>query len=131
MRPAEKRADYYLVPILENGRPVSEFEMAPRSGSWAVVSQLAEHRPAGIFYDIEQGQARLRKELGPRTQTRIALFLPSGLVFIVGHHGSDEATVYLAWESHGPGLIGFKTFFPKVGTLYSPDALRGILSPGP
>jgi hypothetical protein len=130
MKPSELASDYYVVPILQDGRLVSEFDMVVEDGKWEVSQWLAEARPAGLLYNIQQARAKLTSTLGPGTQTKVALFLPSGLYFVVGHHGSQEAAVYLTFSNAGPGVTGYDKYLPTTGTLYSPDDLRGLLTPG-
>jgi hypothetical protein len=130
MQPSVRTTDAYLVPILQDGRPVSEFDMSFEEGRWEVGAQLAEPKPAGFFFDVERAQSALHAELGASAQTRVALFLPSGLVLVVGHAGAREMAVYVGFFNQGPGLTGYDKNLPQGGTIYGPEALRGLLTPG-
>jgi hypothetical protein len=130
MRPSVQTTDAYLVPILQDGRAVSEFDMVMEDGRWAVGSQLAEPKPAGFFLDVERARSALRKELGASAQTRVALLLPSGLVFVVGHQDAREAAMFISFFNQGPGLTGYDKYLPRGGTMYGPEELRGLLTPG-
>jgi len=130
MMPALLSRDRYLVPILQDGKPVSEFEMTLRDGRWEVGRWPAESSPTGHFHTRSLAESQLRETLGPNTQTRVALLLPSGLIFLVGNNGSQEAAVYLGFVDEGPGLTGFHKYLPPVGKLYEPEELGRLLTPG-
>lgn len=129
MQPATTSETHYAVPILQGGEPVSEFDIKLDSGEWIEGARLAETEPAGYFYEVLRIEGALRAELGPETETRVALFLPSGLVFVVGNNGSTELAAYLTFENSGAGIAGYDKYLPQTGDLYGPEDLRGLLDP--
>lgn len=129
MAPAKQDPFAYVVPILQDGVPVSEFTMYADDGRWTLGEWLAEAKPAGFSYGIHQANVRLKQKLGPGVRTRVALLLPSGLVFLVGNNGRQEAAVALSFVNGGPGLKGFDKPLPAVGTMYDPGELRNLLTP--
>jgi hypothetical protein len=129
MRRGTATTDFYIVPILQDGRAVSEFDMQLDGGRWDLGACLAEKAPAGFFHDIEDAQTKLHAELGAGTRTRVALLLPSGLFFVVGDNGTREAAVYLIYSHAMPNWGGCRGQLPETGTLFGADELRRILTP--
>lgn len=129
MRSAPRSTRYYLVPIIQSGEPVAFFSMQLESGEWTQGMRSSESSPSGYFHKVKRIERTLQQRLGPRTETRVALLLPSGLIFVVGNNGSEELAAYLGFENAGPGIRGFGKYLPQSGDLYDADQLRGLLDP--
>jgi hypothetical protein len=85
--------------------------------------------PGGRIYNIEQATIRLKETLGKAAEVRVALLLPSGLVFAVGRNGSKEAAVYLTSTNYGAGYKGFNKVLPNTGRLFTSKQLAELLKP--
>jgi hypothetical protein len=124
MRPNQMSDRLFLVSIEKNGRSAGEFYLTlDTTGHW--ISDRVDLGPARI-YDIEDATAKLVAILGPGTQVRTAVFLPSGLVFAVGNNGGREAAVYLIFVTFAPGVGGFDGLRPEDGTLLTPSDLAAL-----
>jgi len=131
MKPAKLSDKMYMVPVLHQGRAVTDFELhLSNDGVWSTDSlDLTELDAGGRIPDEEEAVAKLHATLGPSAEVRTALLLPSGLVFAVGRSGEREAAVYLDVTTEGPGVVGFHKPLPETGALYTPEALATLLDP--
>jgi len=127
MRPARMSDSHFLVSIDKDGRSVAEFGLTlDDSGRWMWDGVLLE---PGRLRRIEDATAVLEATLGPGTEVRIAIFLPSGAICAVGNNGGRETAVWLSSAEYGPGVAGFHKVLPTRGTLYSPSELAALLTP--
>jgi hypothetical protein len=130
MQPTPQRNDYYIVPMVKDGRSVCEFEISRDDrGRWEAVGGLSDPLPGGTVLDAESATRQLREELGTAAEVRFVVFLPSGLIFAVGCNGEREAAVYLTFNNAGPGITTFDKYLPRTGRLFSPDELARLLAP--
>jgi hypothetical protein len=130
MTPTPQHDDHFIVPMLKAGRSVCEFEIERNAkGRWEWESCLSDPLPGGEIYDAQSASAQLRDRLGTKAKVCVCVFLPSGLVFAVGHNGEREAAVYLTFELEGPGITGFDKYLPRTGRLYTPEELVKLLTP--
>jgi hypothetical protein len=127
MTPAELRDDFYIVPMVTARGPVCEFDMCLEHGEWELGSVLCDPLPGGQIHDVEDAQARLREHLGEDVEVRTVVFIPSGLVFVVGRSGSSTAAVYLTFADHGAGVEGIAGELPQTGSLYTIDQLKDLI----
>jgi hypothetical protein len=117
----------FVVPIMKQGSCVGQFDMGlDDTGHWSEGGILWE---PGFISWADQADETLRGVLGSGTTVRIAVFLPSGLVFAVGNNRDREAAVYLTLFDYGPGLKGFHERLPETGRLYTPAELASLLTP--
>jgi hypothetical protein len=129
MKPARLSDHNFIVPMVKDNHAVCEFDLhINREGNWEY-GTLIGPLPGGKIYDIEQATTRLKKELGQTSKVRVALLLPSGLVFAVGKNESKESAVYLACINGGDGYKGFHKVLPNTGQLCTADQLVELLTP--
>lgn len=117
MRPSVGATDSYIVTVRAGGSARFEFEMQETAGRWQLVATSDS---------IDSPDSPLLKRLGPGTEVRRALLLPSGLVFDVGRNGSREALLMVAFFNDGPGINGFDGYLPWNKVLM-PAQLRALL----
>ncbi len=135
MRPTNFPPEDYLVPIKYRGRCVFQFYMAlDENGHWSSETglgmiDLTDPDAGGQLADIEQATWELQDYLGVGTETRTAIFLPSGLTFTVGRNGAREAAVYITFSNRGPGIGSFDKYLPETGQLFTPPELQKLLTP--
>lgn len=129
MRPAQMSDSVFIVPMVKKGRSVCEFTIELDAGRWSGGSGLTDPLPGGEVHDVEKATDELRRSLGKGTEVRLAIFLPSGLVFAVGRNSEREAAVYLTFNNAGPGVGSFDKYLPETGRLFTPAQLAKLLTP--
>jgi hypothetical protein len=129
MQPARVSTQGYFVPAVRDGRIVGEFEMAlGEDGRW--VNANGALYAGGILGFMEKASLELRAALGPDTEVRTAMFLPSGLVFSVGHAHGRELAAFLGFTNiEDNGVEGFDKALPSIGQIFTPQELKDLLTP--
>lgn len=132
MWPIAMLKDGFVVPMVKDGRSVSEFGVCLNDhGRWVLDCEQGwmGFVPGGWVRDLQLASEKLEKLLGPGTIVRPVMFVPSGLAFAVGDNQGREAAVFLSWLDYGPGIEGFHKQLPEVGQLYTPAQLKKLLTP--
>jgi hypothetical protein len=141
MWPAAMRKDSFLVPMVKDGRVVSQFPVQLREGHWvdsSLVSYPADEidpksvLPFGDAYQLDRATAEVKALLGPGTQVRPVIFLPSGLCFVVGDNEGREAAAYFTYANLGPGVGPLEQYardLPSPGQVFTPAQLKALFSP--
>ncbi len=132
MWPIAMLKDGFVVPMVKDGRSVSEFGICLNDhGRWVLECEQGwiGFVPGGWVRGLQRASEKLEKLLGPGTIVRPVMFVPSGLAFAVGDNQGREAAVFLSWVEYGPGVEGFHKQFPEVGQLYTPAQLKKLLTP--
>jgi len=125
MWPTAMKQESFLVPMVKDGRVVGEFSVTlGDDGRW----EAGAPELGSLFYS-EQRTSLLEQKLGPGTEVRIVVFLPSGFAFAVGDNRGREAAVFLGEQDYGPGITHESPKHlgvgegPKLGELLSQDQL--------
>jgi hypothetical protein len=131
MRAARMDDRWYVVPVLTHGESQAEFDLFIDHGEWWASSGVGR-LPGGFVRETERAAATLRAALAPEAEVRTAVFLPSGLVFVIGHNGEREAAVYVGFRNYGPGIaepphLERDANLPTVGQLFTPEELPALL----
>lgn len=117
MRPSLASTDTFVVPVYVEDKLRLEFDMEFSEGHWQLT---------GAGESSDSAASLLIRRLGPGTQVRRALLLPSGLIFDVGKNGSHQALLMATLFNSGPGVNGFDGFLPWDEVL-TPKQLRVLL----
>lgn len=127
MRALETSDATFLVPMMKDGLTVDEFQIfRDDMGEWSSHLGPADPLPGGRIHKVEEARTSLQGELGQAAEVRVAVFLPTGLVFAVGRHGVREAAVYLTYAEDGPGHTAKNVFPPEPGRLFTSAELPAL-----
>ena len=129
MWPISMTKSGFIVPMLKDGKAVSEFGVVlDEGGHWVCSEGVLASIPGGFAHDLQDATATLRKALGYGTKVRPTIFVPSGLAFAVGDNQGREAAVFVWCTNHGKGIKGFDKELPNAGQLFSPVQLKRLLT---
>ncbi len=131
MRSIAMSTSAYVVPVVSSGRVIGQFDLhRDQDGYWATDGIQPDPLPGGELLDLQNATSALHRSLGNEAKVRVAVFLPSGLMFAVGDAKGREAAVLLEPVS-GPGVTGFDKPQPKQNAVLTPSELKTLLAPPP
>jgi hypothetical protein len=130
MWPSAMKTDEFFVPMVKDGRVVFRLYAMQKNGHWIDAWQLYSIPPS-VFrvepYEWDTAAVRLREALGPETEVRATVLVPSGLVFAVGNNRGRQAAVSMGWTDSGKGIEGFHGTYPDRGEFFTQEELEELL----
>lgn len=132
MWPLAMEKDCFWVPMIVDGEIINEYGIhLDKQGRWVTTTDgWIGPTPGGLTRALQLASETLTGVLGPGTEVRPVVFVPSGNVFAVGDHDGRQAAMLIDWVRSGPGIrdIRYLHGSPDVGVVYTPAKLKRLFA---